>query len=116
MYLIRGKYKKRNSFILCPLSVVATGMLLLGRSSDDDEEGKWFEMRPLPPSSGPHECLPGKRENRENLLRERRLGGGDATDGERGGVTAEREEEEEEGQRERDEFGLTSLLQLHLSF
>lgn len=46
----------------------------------------------LPPSSGPCKCLPGKRENRENLLRERRRGGGDATDGERGGVTAEREE------------------------
>lgn len=46
----------------------------------------------LPPSSGPCKCLPGKRENRENLLRERRRGGGDATEGERGGVTAEREE------------------------
>lgn len=42
-------------------------------------------------------CLPGKRENRENLLRERRRGGGDATDGERGGVTAEGEREREEG-------------------
>lgn len=50
--------------------------------------------------SGPCMCLPGKRENRENLLRERRRGGGDATDGERGGVTAEREREREEGGRE----------------
>lgn len=41
------------------------------------------------PCSGPCICLPGKRENRENLLRERRRGGGDATEGERGGVIAE---------------------------
>lgn len=54
---------------------------------------------PPPPSSGPCKCLPGKRENRENLLRERRRGGGEATDGERGGVTAEREEG---GQQERE--------------
>lgn len=56
-----------------------------------------FKRNPsLPPSFGPCKCLPGKRENRENLLRERRRGGGDATDGERGGVTAERGEEGEE--------------------
>lgn len=41
-------------------------------------------------------CLPGKRENKENLLRERRRGGGEDTDGEGGGVTAEREEGERE--------------------
>ena len=76
--------------------------------------GRWWDKRGLkrnslpppssllpPPSSGPCECLPGKRENRENLLRERRRGGGDATDGERGGVTAEREEGEEGAERER---------------
>lgn len=56
----------------------------------------------LPPSSGPCKCLPGKRENRENLLRERRRGGGDATDGERGGVTAEREERRRKGQKQRE--------------
>lgn len=61
----------------------------------------------LPPSSGPCECLPGKRENRENLLRERRRGGGDATDGERGGVTAEPEKgggKGKERERERSWF------------
>ena len=47
--------------------------------------------------------LPGKRENTENLLRERRLGGGDATEGERGGVTAARGSgRERERERERD--------------
>lgn len=56
----------------------------------------------LPPSSGPCKCLPGKRENRENLLRERRRGGGDATDGDRGGVTAEREERRRNGQKQRE--------------
>lgn len=56
------------------------------------ENGEVVFLPTLPPSSGPCKCLPGKRENRENLLRERRRGGGDATDGERGGVTAEREE------------------------
>lgn len=56
----------------------------------------------LPPSSGPCKCLPGKRENRENLLRERRRGGGEATDGERGGVTAEREERGRKGQQKRE--------------
>lgn len=55
-------------------------------------------------------CLPGKRENRENLLRERRRGGGDATDGERGGVTAEREREREEGGETR-----AGLFGFHLS-
>lgn len=46
-------------------------------------------LLPAHPWFGPCMSLPGKRENRENLLRERRRGGGDATDGERGGVTAE---------------------------
>ena len=67
---------------------------MLDQDSEDDEKNNKMVKRlkedPLPPSSGPCECLPGKRENRENLLRERRRGGGDATDGERGGVTAER--------------------------
>lgn len=77
----------------------------------------------LPPSSGPCKCLPGKRENRENLLRERRRGGGDATDGERGGVTAERGEGGGRGgwQKERERhklfiWFLSSLLESQCVF
>lgn len=69
----------------------------------------------LPPSSGPCKCLPGKRENRENLLRERRRGGGDATDGERGGVTAERGEEEEGAKTEKDELVFNFSLRWSLT-
>lgn len=47
------------------------------------------QTEPISPSL-PYGSLPGKRENRENLFSERRRGGGDVTDGERGGVTAER--------------------------
>lgn len=94
----------------CQLSIFCSGLDLLDQGSEDDkkkkkETGEIFVDRgppALPPSSGPCECLPGKRENRENLLRERRRGGGDATDGERGGVTAEREKGEEGAKRERE--------------
>lgn len=75
---------------------------LLDEDPKDDFK-KWWSFLP-PPSSGPCKCLPGKRENRENLLRERRRGGGEATDGERGGVTAEREERGRKGQQKRESW------------
>lgn len=74
---------------------------LLDQGSKDDEKKKMVRTTPPPPYCDPCKSLPGKRENRENLLRERRRGGGDATDGERGGVTAEREDGEEGAERER---------------
>lgn len=63
-----------------------------------------FKGFPPHPSSEPCGHLPGKRENKENLLRERRRGGGDATDGEGGGVTAERERRERKRNRETTEL------------
>lgn len=79
------------------------------------ENGEVVFLPTLPPSSGPCKCLPGKRENRENLLRERRRGGGDATDGERGGVTAEREEGGGRRGKERERERRAGLFGFHFS-
>lgn len=58
-------------------------------------KGYFFHFKLAPVPHHPHmlapnmqRILPGKRENTENLLSERRRGRGDTTAGERGGVTA----------------------------